>query len=254
MKKKEDKQAYVPVVPFPQRLHKAKMEEQFSSFLDVCKKIEINIPFAEALTQMPNYAKFFKDILSKKRNFAEKGVVNLTTTCSTVIQRSLPEKMQDLSSFTIPCTIGNIEFKKALCDSKASINLMPLLVVKRLSLGELTPTAMTLKMEYRTIAKPEGVLEDVLIKVGKFIFSMDFVVMDMEEDTQVPLLLGRPFLTTGDALIDVKKGELTLRIGEEAVHFKLKTSLKQSGFESPYCKTIETIVPINPELIFGCNF
>ena len=71
LKNKDDKQAYIPVVPFPQRLHKAKMEEQFSRFLDVFKKIEINIPIVEALIQMPNYAKFFKDILSKKRNFTE---------------------------------------------------------------------------------------------------------------------------------------------------------------------------------------
>ena len=103
---------------------------------------------------------------------------------------------------------------------------MPLSVVKRLMLGELTPIAMTLQMAYRTMAQLEGVLEDVLIKVGKFIFTVDFVVMNMEEDTQVPLLLGRPFLTTGATLIDVKMGELTLRVGEEAVHFKLNTSLK----------------------------
>ena len=99
-------------------------------------------------------------------------------------------------------------------------------MVKRLSLGELTPTAITLQMADRTMAQLEGVLEDVLIKVGKFIFPMDFVVMDMEEDTQVPLLLGRPFLATGAALIDVKKGELILRVGEEAVHFNLNKSLK----------------------------
>ena len=171
-----------------------------------------------------------------------------------VIQRSLPEKMQDPNSFTIPCTIGNFEFKKALCDSGASINLMSLLVVKRLGLGELTPTAMTLQMADRTMAQPEGVLEDVLIKVGKFIFPLDFVVMDMEEDTQVPLLLERPFLATRAALIDVKKGELTLRVGEEAVHFKLNISLKKFECESPNCKTVETIISINPELIFGCNF
>ena len=91
--KKEDKQACMLAIPFPQRLQKAKMEEQFSRFLDVFKKIEINIPFAEALTQMPNYAQFLKDILSKKRKFAEQGVVNLTATCSAVIKRSLPEKM-----------------------------------------------------------------------------------------------------------------------------------------------------------------
>ena len=131
---------------------------------------------------------------------------------------------------------------------------MPLLVVKRLSLGELTPTTITLQMEDKIMAQPEGVLEDVLIKVRKFIFPMDFVVMDMEEDTQVPLLLGRPFLATGAALIYVKKGELTLRVGEEAVHFNLNKSLKQFECESTDCKTVETIVPISPDLIFGCNF
>ena len=92
-------------------------------------------------------------------------------------------KMQNPGSFTIPCTIGNFEFKKALCDSGASINLMPLSVVKKLSLGELTPTAITFQIEDRTMAQPEGVLEYVLIKVGKFIFPIDFVVVDMEEDT-----------------------------------------------------------------------
>ena len=230
------------------------MEEQFSRFLDVFKKIEINLPFAEALTQMPNYAKFLKDILSKKRKFSKNGVVNLTATCIVMIQRSLLVKMQDHGSFTIPCTIGNFQFKKALCDSGASINLMPLLMVKRLSLEELTPIAITLQMVDMTMAQPEGFLEDVLIKVGKFIFPMDFVVMDMEEDTQVPLLLGRPFLATGAALIDVKKGELNLKVGEEVVHFNLNKSLKQSEYESIDCKTVETIVPISPELNFGCNY
>ena len=98
---------------------------------------------------------------------------------------------------------------------------MPLSMVKRLSLGELTPTAITLQMADRSMAQPEGVLEDVLVKVGKFIFLVDFVIMKMEEDTQVPLLLGTPFLATRAALIDVQKGELTLRVGEEAMHFNL---------------------------------
>ena len=108
------------------------------------KKIEINIPFSKALTQMPHYAKFMKDILSRKSKIAEERVVSLTTTCSAVIQKSLPKKMQDPGSFTIPCKIGNSNMGKALCDSGASINLMPLSMVQRLSLGELTPTAMTL--------------------------------------------------------------------------------------------------------------
>ena len=254
LKKKEEMQAYMHAVPFPQRLQKAKMEEKFSRFLDMFKKIEINISFVEVLAQMPNYAKFLKDILSKKRRVVEEGVVILTATCSVVIQRSLLVKMQDPGSFTIPCTIGNVEFKKDLCDSGASINLMPLSIVKRLSLWELTPTAMTLQMVDRIMAHPEGGLEDVIIKVGKFIFPMNFVVMDMEEDTQVPLLLGIPFLATRAALIDVKKGELTLKVGDEAIHFNLNKSLKQSECESIDCKTVKTIVPISPELIFGCNF
>ena len=104
-------------------------------------------------------------------------------------------KMQDPGSFTIPYTIGNYEFGRALCDSRASINLMPPSVMKRLSLGELTPTTITLQIADRTIAQLEGILEDVLIKVGKFIFLVDFVVIGMEKDTQVSLLLGRPFLT-----------------------------------------------------------
>ena len=107
------------------------------------KKMEVNIPFSEALIQMPHYAKFMKDILSRKRKIVE-GVVSLTTTYNVVIQKSLPEKMQDPGNFTIPYTIGNSEIEKALCDFGASINLMPLSIVKRLSLGELTPITMTL--------------------------------------------------------------------------------------------------------------
>ena len=132
---------------------------------------------------MPNYEKFLKEILNKKRIIAEEGIVNLTTTCSAVIQQKLPTKMKDLSSFTITCSIWKYEFKKALCDSGASINLMPLLVVQRLSLGELTPTTITLQMDNRSMAQPKGVLEDVLLKVGKLIFLVDFVIMKMEEDT-----------------------------------------------------------------------
>ena len=203
---------------------------------------------------MPNYEKFLKDILSKKRRFVEEGVVILTTTCSAVIHKNLPLKMQDPGSFTIPYTIGNFEFGTTLCDSRASINLMPLSVVKRLSLGELTPTTMTLQMADRIMSQPKGVLEDVLIKVGKFIFPMNFVVMDMEEDTQVPLLLGRPFLETRAALIDVKKGELTLKVGDEAVHFNLNQRPKQSDCENVETKIVEQFVLINPKLNYDCKF
>ena len=188
---------------------------------------------------MPLYAKFLKkEILSKKRKIAEEGIVNLTATCSAIIQQRLPAKMKDPRSFTIPCSIGKYEFKKALCDSGASINLMPLSVVQRLNLGELTPTTITLQMADRSMAQPKGILEDVLVKVGKFIFPMDFVIMQMDEDTQVPLLLGRPFLATGATLIDVQKGELTLRVGNEAVHFNINRSLEHPDVDADSCMAV----------------
>ena len=137
--------AYKTLVPFLKRLQKAKLQEQFSKFLNMFKKIEINIPFSKALTQMPNYGKFIKYMLSKKREFTEEGIVILNETCSAVIQKSIPDsEVQDPGSFTIPFMIGNADMGKPLCDSRDSNNLMPLSVAKRLSLGELTPTAMTL--------------------------------------------------------------------------------------------------------------
>ena len=149
---------------------------------------------------MPNYAKFLKEILSKKRKIAEEGIVNLTATCSAVIQQKLPAKIKDPCSFTIPCSIGKYEFKKALCDSGASINLMPLSVVQRLSLGELTSTAITLKMAGKSMAQPEGVHEDVLVKVGKFIFPVDFVIMKMEEDTLSSFAVRKTLLSNWSCL------------------------------------------------------
>ena len=251
-KKKEGVPAYAPAVPFPQRLQKSRREEQFSKFLDIFKKIEINIPFAEVISQMPLYAKFLKEVLSKKRKIAEKGIVNLTATCSAIIQQKLPAKMKDLGSFTIPCSIGKYEFKKALCDSGANINLMPPSVVQRLSLGELTPTAITLQMADRSMAQPEGILEDVLVEVGKFIFPVDFFIMQMEEDPQVPLLLGRPFLAIGAALIDVQKGELTLRVWNEAVHFNINRSLEHPNVEDDNCMAIRSNSLLNDEVNSDC--
>ena len=143
---------------------------------------------------------------------------------------------------------------KALCDFRASINLMPLSVAQRLSLGELTPTTITMQMADITLAHPEGIDEDVLIKVGKFVFPVDSVAINMEEDKQVPLMFGRPFLATGAALIDVKKGELTLRVGNEAVHFNLNHSLKQPELSSVDCEIVETKIHVSYELATACNF
>ena len=128
-----------------------------------------------------------------------------------IIQKKLPKKVKDPSSFTIPCIIGEHTFSKALCDLGANINLMLLSVLKKLNLRELTPTTLSLQMMNTSLTYPKGIIEDVLVKVDKFIFLVDFVALDMENDKEVPLILGRPFLETGQAPIDVKNGELTFQ-------------------------------------------
>ncbi|XP_062093750.1 uncharacterized protein LOC133799768 [Humulus lupulus] len=162
-----------------------------------------------------------KEILSKKQRLEDFETVALTKECSAILQRKLPQKLQDLGSFTIPCTIGKFESKHALCELGASINLMPLSVFWKLGLGEAKPNTITLQLTDRSIKNLRGVIEDVLVKVDKFIFPADFIVLNMEEDTTVPIILRRPFLATGKALIDVQKGELRLRVQGEEVFFNV---------------------------------
>ena len=190
-------------IPYPQRLKKHKLDKQFTKFMEVFKKLHINIPFADALEQMPSYVKFMKDILSQKRRLVDFETVNLTEECSAILKRKLPQKLKDPGSFTIPCTIGNAIFERALCDLGAIINLMSLSIFKRLGLGEARLTTVTLQLADRSLKHPRGVIEDVLVKVDKFIFPADFIVLDMEEDKEIPIILGRLFLATGRAMIDV---------------------------------------------------
>ena len=161
--------------------------------------------------------------------------------------------MKDPGSFTIPCIIEGVEIQKALYDSGASINLMPLSVAKQLSLGELIPTTITLQMADRSMVKPEGVLEDVLVTVGKFVFPVDFIILDMEEDSQVPLLLGRPFLASGAALIDMQKGVLTLRVGDEAAAFNLIKGMHNIDIDRENFNVVDDVYNLNPDVHNDCN-
>ncbi|KAL5575038.1 hypothetical protein UlMin_016737 [Ulmus minor] len=213
-------------VPFPQRLRKQNLDKQFSKFIDIFKSLHINLPFVDMLEQMPKYAKFLKEVLSNKRRLEGNEKVMLTEECSAILQRKLPQKLKDPGSFTIPCTIGDFEFDKVLCDLGASINLMPLSIFRKLGLGEVKPTTVTLQLADRSIKHPRGIIEDVLVKVDKFIFPADFIVLDMEEDREVPLILGRPFLATGRTLIDVHQGKLILRVQDEQVTFNVFEAMK----------------------------
>ena len=121
----ENPPIYTPLLPFLQRFRKSKMDAQFVKFLNIFKKLKINILFADALAQMPNHVKFMKEIISNKKKLDSVGTFTLLENCSAIIKRKLPEKLRDPGSFTIPCVIGEHTFNKALCDLGASINLMP---------------------------------------------------------------------------------------------------------------------------------
>ncbi|KAI3472472.1 hypothetical protein Pfo_031258 [Paulownia fortunei] len=227
-------------IPFPQRFQKKKIDSQFAKFLEIFKKIHINIPFADVLEQMPNYAKFMKDLMSRKRRLVEFDIVNLTGECSAILQKKLPQKLKHPWSFTIPCTIGGSFFDKALCDLGASINLMPLFIFRKLGIGEVKPSTITLQLADRSLTYSRGVVEDVLVKVDKFIFPVDFMVLDMEEDQEISLILGRPFHTTRRALIDVQRSEFTLRVDEDEVMFNIYRALKFQK-ELHTCNRIEML-------------
>ncbi|XP_022899426.1 uncharacterized protein LOC111412740 [Olea europaea var. sylvestris] len=176
--------AYVPPIPFPQRLQRKKLDNQFAKLVEIFKKLHINIPFADAIAQMPGYAKFLKEILSNKRKLEEHETVCLNEECNAIVLRKLSPKLKDPRSFTIPCTIDSNFFEHSLCDLGVSFNLMPLSVYRSLRLGEAKPTTISLQLADKSIKRPRGIIEDVL-------------------DSNIPLILGRPFLATGRALIDV---------------------------------------------------
>ncbi|KAK1439692.1 hypothetical protein QVD17_05512 [Tagetes erecta] len=242
---KEPVKPYNPPIPYPGRLKKQKMEEHYGKFLELFKQLHINLPFVEALAQMPKYAKFLKDLLTNKKKLEELSHVTLNEECSAILQNKLPKKMNDPGSFTIPCLIGSLSVSNALADLGASINLMPYAVFAKLDLGEPKPTRMSIQLADRSVKYPRGIVENMLVKIDRFVFPVDFVILDMDEDKNVPLILGRPFLATARALIDVCTGRLTLRVDDEEVTFDVGRSMQhpQSQDDSLYfIDTIDTCV------------
>nr|GEX66713.1 reverse transcriptase domain-containing protein [Tanacetum cinerariifolium] len=176
--------------------------------------------FSDALLYMPKFASTFKNLLSNKEKLFELANTPVNENCLAVILKKLPKKLGDLGKFLIPCNFPKKVECLALADLGASINLMPLSIRRKLSLPELTPTHMILELADRSTTIPTGIAEDVFVKVGKFYFLADFVVVDYVVGPRVPLILRRPFLRTKRALIDVYCEELTLRVSDEAITFK----------------------------------
>ncbi|KAL9148479.1 hypothetical protein ABFS82_12G043800 [Erythranthe guttata] len=215
----------VPQVPYPQKLQKKKLDAEHQGFLNKLKEIHINIPFIEAIQKMPKWVKFLKELVTKRNKLQGNEIIQLTEQCSEILVRPLPQKLGDPGKFTIPCTIGGNNFR-SLIDLGASINLMPYSIYKNLGLGEIEPTAITLQLADRSLVYPKGILENVLVKVNKFIFPVDFVILDIDEDREIPLILGRPFLATSKTLIDCASGDLSMTVHDKTIKFNVFSANK----------------------------
>nr|GEW52741.1 hypothetical protein [Tanacetum cinerariifolium] len=225
-------------IPYPLRLVKEKLREKddilAAKFMEIFRDLHFKLSFTDSLVHMPKFAPMFKKLLNNKNKLIESTKMPLNKNCSAVVLKKLPEKLGDRERFLIPCDFSEFDNCLALADLGASINLMSLSIWKKLKLPTLNDTKMVLELADRTILKPTGVAENVFVKVGKFDFPTDFVVLVFIDDPRIPLILGRPFLSTAHALIDVYEGEIILRHDDQSLTLKCgdKPSISYNKFHS----------------------
>ncbi|GJY17033.1 reverse transcriptase domain-containing protein [Tanacetum coccineum] len=239
--------AYKPQIPYPQRLNKEKIEARYAKFLDMIKEVRINVPLVDVLAGMPIYGKFLKDLVSNKSKMEQISTAFLTEECSAILQNKIPPKLGDPESFLIPCKLANSVEYLALADLGTSINLMSYSLYAALSRTTLKPKKISICLANHTYQYPMGVADNMLVQVGKFVFPIDFVILQMEEYDRVPLTLGRPFLHTADAIIRVKNKELNLGIGEDRETFHIDKAMQHSHVNDDTCFRMDVIDEITED-------
>ena len=189
------------------------------------KQVKVIIPLLDIIKQVPAYAKFLKDLCTIKKGLGIEKKAFLTEQVSAIIQSKNSVKYKDPGSPTISVNIGGNCIDKSLLDLGASVNLLPYSVYKQLGLGELKPTNITLSLADRSVKIPKGIVEDVLVKIDKFYYQVDFVVLDTEpianEPNHVPIILGRPFLATANAIINCRNGVMQLTFGNMTLELNI---------------------------------
>ena len=211
--------------PFPQALRSKKKIPNQAEIWEVLRQVKVNIPLLDMIKQVPTYAKFLKDLCTVKKGLGIEKKAFLTEQVSAIIQSKTPVKYKYTGSPTISVNIGGTCIDKALLDLGASVNLLPYSVYKQLGLGELKPTNITLSLADRSVKIPKGIVEDVLVKVDKFYYPVDFVVLDTEQiasgPNHVPIILGRPFLATVNAIINCRNGVMHLTFGNMTLELNI---------------------------------
>ncbi|KAM2523473.1 hypothetical protein TB2_029676 [Malus domestica] len=218
-----------PNAPFPRRFVQSKKDESDKDILGTFRKVQVNIPYLDAIKQVPKYAKFLKELCTTRKRASNKEVVRVSENVSAVLQRKLPPKCKDLGNFTIPCVIGNTRFESAMLDLGALINVMPYSIYASMNLGELKNDGVIIQLADRSNAYPKGVLEDVLVQVNHLVFPANFYVLEMEDSNrspQLPILLGRPFMKTARTQIDVFKGTLTMEFDGDVIDFNISDAMR----------------------------
>ncbi|XP_016581663.1 uncharacterized protein LOC107879046 [Capsicum annuum] len=210
----EEVKKWLPL-PFPQKYIKAKEDALFKKFSDTFKELHINLPLLDVLHSMPKY---LRDVVAKKVKLQDVGAITFTKECNTIMTQKIPKKLKDQGKFSIPIQIGSKDVH-ALSDLGKSINLMPLSLFEKLGLGKLRSTTVILQIADDSMAYPKGIIEDILIKV----------------DEQVPIILRRPVLETGGALIDVREGTLKMRVDYEEMVFDIYKTLIKNSFYTDLC-------------------
>ncbi|GKD99048.1 reverse transcriptase domain-containing protein [Tanacetum coccineum] len=219
-------------LPYPERMkvrENDKPSAQHSRFLKMFKQLRLEIGLKDALVEMPKFNKWLSSLLRNKEKLEEIAITTVNSKCSAIIMNKVPEKLEDPRKFLIPCALQELDRTSALADSGASINLLPHSIYKQLGLEALTPTRMTLELANRSVTHPMGIAEDVVVRVDGFTFLADFVVVNFEPDPRVPIILGRPFLRTAKALIDLYEEKLTLRVGGDELAFYAEKSKKSKN-------------------------
>lgn len=219
---------YEPKLPFPGRFKKQLLEKYKALFDKQMSEVHLTMPIIDAFMLVPQYSKFLKDAVEQKKKEME-GMVILTHECSAIIQRlTVPRKLEDPGSFTLPCAIGPLTFERCLCDLGASVSLMPLSIAKKLGFTQYKKCKISLVLADRSVKLPIGILEDLPVKIGNCEVPTDFVVLEMDEEPRDPLIFGRPFLATAGAMVNVRDGTIDLHLEKDhTLHFDIKEMMKK---------------------------
>ncbi|KAG7559335.1 hypothetical protein ISN45_Aa05g009320 [Arabidopsis thaliana x Arabidopsis arenosa] len=250
--------SYVPKIPFPGRERQIQKQKEYARFDEIMRHLYVRLPFLKLVLHLPTFKSYLKDVLSNKKSI-EEGVmliykskeyvqleeshrqqvkVQLTdvvevvagkvmvSTSSVILPVTIPEKLDDPGSFVLPYRIGKSVFERCLYDLGASVNLMLLSVSKRLGITDFKPSRISLILADRSVRYQVGLAEDVHVRVGNFYIRTDFTVLELDKEPQDPLILGRPFLNTGGAIIDVRRSKINLQIGDYSLEFDMRERRK----------------------------